>query len=297
MRHRSKRPLARTSPQGDDRIPPPAPIAIGGREFVWGTRTYLMGIINMTPDSFSGDGLGHDIEAAVARAALMAAQGADLLDVGGESTRPGAEPITAEEELRRVLPAVERIVREVDVPVSIDTYRAATAEAALRAGAAMVNDISGFRADPAMAATVARFGVPAIVMHNQRGRPFHDVISDILAGLRVSFALAEAAGVPRERLIIDPGFGFGWTYAQNLEILRRLRELTCLGRPILIATSGKSTIGAVLDKPPAERAFGTAATIAIGIANGGDIARVHHVAAMRDVCRMADAIVRGTWPG
>jgi dihydropteroate synthase len=256
-----------------------------------------MGIINMTPDSFSGDGLGHDIEAAVARAALMAAQGADLLDVGGESTRPGAEPITAEEELRRVLPAVERIVREVDVPVSIDTYRAATAEAALRAGAAMVNDISGFRADPAMAATVARFGVPAIVMHNQRGRPFHDVISDILAGLRVSFALAEAAGVPRERLIIDPGFGFGWTYAQNLEILRRLRELTCLGRPILIATSGKSTIGAVLDKPPAERAFGTAATIAIGIANGGDIARVHHVAAMRDVCRMADAIVRGTWPG
>jgi dihydropteroate synthase len=273
----------------------PTPITIGGREFVWGRRTYLMGIVNVTPDSFSGDGLGYDADAAVARAQRMVAEGADLLDVGGESTRPDAPPVPLEEELRRVLPVIERIVKAVDVPVSIDTYKAATAEAALRAGAVLVNDISGFRADPAMAATVARFGVPAIVMHNQRGRPFHDVIGDIRGGLEASFSLARAAGIPRDRLIIDPGFGFGWTYPQNLEMLHRLAELKPLSRPVLIATSMKSTIGAVLDKPPAERVFGTAATIAIAIANGGDIARVHHVAAMRDVCRVTDAIVRGNW--
>jgi dihydropteroate synthase len=268
---------------------------IGGRTFPWGSRTYLMGIINATPDSFSGDGLGYDVDAAVERARRLVAAGADLLDIGGESTRPDAPPVAPDEERRRVIPVVERVVKAVDLPVSIDTYRAKTAAAALRAGAVLVNDISGFRADPAMAATVARFGVPAIVMHNQRGRPFHDVIGDIRAGLAVSFALAEAAGVPRERLIIDPGFGFGWTYPQNLEMLRRLRELKALGRPLLIATSNKSTIGAVLDKPPGERGFGTAATIAIAIANGGDIARVHDVAAMRDVCRVSDAIIRGNW--
>jgi dihydropteroate synthase len=284
------------APTSENRpIAAPQPIVIGGREFVWGRRTYLMGIVNATPDSFSGDGLGYDVDAAVARAQRMAAEGADLLDVGGESTRPDAPPVPVEEELRRVIPVIKRIVQTVSVPVSIDTYKAAVAEAALSAGAVMVNDISGFRADPAMAEAVARFGVPAIVMHNQRGRIFHDVIRDIRGGLKISFALAEAAGTPRERLIIDPGFGFGWTYPQNLEMLRHLAELKRLGRPILIATSSKSTIGAVLDKPTAERIFGTAATVALGIANGGDIARVHNVAAMRDVCLVSDAIVRGNW--
>lgn len=272
---------------------PPEPISIGGRTFVWGRRTYLMGIVNVTPDSFSGDGLGYDVDAAVEQARRMAAEGADLLDVGGESTRPDAEAVSLEEELRRVIPVIERVARAVDLPLSIDTYRATTAEAALRAGAALVNDISGFRADPAMAETVARFGAPAIVMHNQRGRPFTDVIGDIMSGLRVSLSIAEAAGTPRERLIFDPGFGFGWTVYQNLEMMRRLGELRELGRPLLIATSSKSTIGAVLDKSPPDRSFGTAATVAIAIAHGGDIARVHDVAAMRDVCRMADAIVRG----
>lgn len=270
----------------------PPPFTIGGHEFVWGRRTYLMAILNVTPDSFAGDGLGYDVEAAVVRARRLAAEGADILDVGGESTRPGADPVPLDEELRRVIPVIKRLVQTVDLPISIDTYKAATAEAALRAGAALVNDISGFHADPDMAATVARFGVPAIVMHNQRGRPVHDVIGDIRAGLEASFAFAEAAGIPRERLIIDPGFGFGWTVAQNMEILRRLPELKPLGRPILIATSNKSSIGAILEKPVEERSFGTAATVAIGIANGGDIVRVHDVAAMRDVCRIADAIVR-----
>jgi dihydropteroate synthase len=268
-------------------------LTIGGRGFDWGSRTYVMGIINVTLDSFSGDGLGLDVEAAVAQGRRFAEDGADILDVGGESTRPGFQAVTSEEEMRRVLPVVERLAREVDVPVSIDTYKAVVARAALDVGAHLVNDIWGFRHDPAMAPLVAERGVPAVVMHNQRGRDFRDVIGDIRAGLEVSLGLAQEAGIPRHRLIIDPGFGFGWAEEHNLEMLRRLEELRDLGLPILAGTSRKSTIGAVLGGAPVEeRLMGTAATLAIAIAHGADIVRVHDVAEMVQVCRVADAVVR-----
>ena len=268
-------------------------LTIGGRRFDWGSRTYVVGIINVTTDSFSGDGLGLDVEAAVAEWRRFAQEGADILDVGGESTRPGFQAVTPEEEMRRVLPVVERLAREVNVPISIDTYKAPVARAALKAGAHLLNDIWGFRHDPAMAPLVAELGVPAVIMHNQRGRDFHDVIGDIRAGLEVSLKLAEQAGIPRQRLIIDPGFGFGWAEEHNLEMLRRLGELRELGLPILIGTSRKSTIGAVLGGVPAdERLMGTAATVAIAIAHGADIVRVHDVAEMVQVCRVADAVLR-----
>ncbi|HEY8490812.1 MAG TPA: dihydropteroate synthase, partial [Dehalococcoidia bacterium] len=176
----------------------PAPIRIGPRTFVWGQRTYVMGILNVSPDSFSGDGVT-DVEAALERARRLVAEGADILDVGGESTRPGAAEVPAEEELCRVLPVLRRLRAALDVPISVDTSKAAVAREVLRAGADMINDVWGFRRDPALAAVVAEFGVPAVVMHNQRGRPFHDVIGDITAGLRASFAAARAAGVPEER--------------------------------------------------------------------------------------------------
>jgi dihydropteroate synthase len=273
-------------------------LTIGGRRFDWGARTYVMGIINVTLDSFSGDGLGLDVEAAAAQGRRFAEEGADILDVGGESTRPGFQAVTPEEEMRRVLPVVERLAREVDVPVSVDTYKAAVARAALDAGAHLVNDIWGFRHDPAMAPLVAERGVPAVVMHNQRGRDFHDVIGDIRVGLEVSLGLAQQAGIPRQRLIIDPGFGFGWADEHNLEMLRRLKELRDLGLPILAGTSRKSTIGAVLGGVPAEeRLMGTAATVAIAIAHGADIVRVHDVAEMVQVCRVADAVVRADLSG
>jgi len=271
----------------------PSPLTIGSRRFDWGSRTYVMGTINVTPDSFSGDGLGLDVEAAVAQGHRFVKEGADILDVGGESTRPGFQAVPLEEEMRRVLPVVERLASEVDVPISIDTYKAPVARAALEAGAHLVNDIWGFRHDPAMAPLVAGFGVPAVIMHNQRGREFREVIGDIRAGLEIGLRLAEQAGIPRQRLIIDPGFGFGWAEEHNLEMLRRLGELRDMGLPILIGTSRKSTVGAVLGGVPAEeRLMGTAATVAIAIAHGADIVRVHDVAEMVQVCRMADAILR-----
>jgi dihydropteroate synthase len=275
------------------RVSFPTSLTIGPRTFVWGERTYLMGVINVSPESFSGDGLA-DVEAAVAQARRFVDEGADLLDVGGQSTRPGFEDLSPEEETRRVVPVIERIVADLDVPVSIDTYKASVARAALEAGAHLLNDIWGFRKEPALADLCVEFGVPAVVMHNQRGRDHHDVIGDLRAGLEASIAIAGRAGLPRGRLIADPGFGFGWSEEQNLEMLRRLGELRDLGLPLLVGTSRKSTIGAVLDGAPVERRLaGTAATVAIAIANGADIVRVHDVAEMRDVARVADAVVRG----
>ncbi len=271
----------------------PQPITIGGREFVWGSRTYVMGVINVTPDSFSGDGLARDVAAAVEQAVRMRGDGADIIDVGGESTRPGFQPIPAEEEIRRTVPVIERLVRELDVPVSIDSYKAEVARAALAAGAQLVNDVHGFRREPEVAAVAAEFGVPAVAMHNQRDREFHDVIGDISAGLVESLRIARERGLPQERVIIDPGFNFGWTEEQALEMLRRLSELRALGRPLLVGTSRKSTIGAVLGLPVEERLEGTAATVALAIASGADIVRVHDVKEMARVARMADAVVRG----
>jgi dihydropteroate synthase len=278
---------------------------IGGRPFVWGSRTYVMGIVNVTPDSFSGDGFGGDVDGAVAQAERLVAEGADIIDVGGESTRPGSERISAAEELARVLPVVQRLARTLPVPVSIDTYKAAVAERCLDAGAALVNDIWGLRADPAMAALIARRRVPVALMHNQRGIAYADLLGDVIRMLRESIALGRRAGIAEERMIVDPGIGFGKSKEQNLELLHRLGELKVLGRPLLLGTSRKSTIGFVLNLPPEERVEGTGATVALGVAQGVDMVRVHDVREMVRICRMADAVVRWQpgangeqhWPG
>lgn len=279
-----------------------AELTIGPRRFVWGERTFIMGVINVSPESFAGDGVT-DVDAALGQARRFVADGADILDIGGQSTRPaqkqtaraGFDEVAPEEEIRRVVPVIERIVAQLDVPVSVDTYKAPVARVALRAGAHLLNDIWGFHCDPALAQIAAEFKVPAIVMHNQRGRESSgDIITDIRAGLEASIAIAEQGGLGRDRLIVDPGFGFGWTPEQNIELLRRLGELRALGLPVLVGTSRKSTIGALLDGAPAgERLFGTAATVALAIANGADIVRVHDVAEMRDVARVTDAVIRG----
>jgi len=263
-----------------------------GSEFRWGERTYVMGIINVTPDSFSGDGLSGDVEAAVAQGKRFVAEGADILDVGGESTRPNADPVSAEEELCRVIPVIERLAAEVTVPVSVDTYRYEVARRALSAGARMINDIWGLGHDPRLGDLAAVHGVPIVLMSNQRDGKRLDIVPEVIASLRRSIALAVDRGVPRQNIIVDPGVGFGKTLEQNLEIVRRLDELKCLKRPILIGTSRKSMIGLVLNLSPDQRLEGTAATVAISIAKGADIVRVHDVAQMVRVCRMSDAVVR-----
>lgn len=268
------------------------PTRCGSLELVWGTRTYIMGIINMTPDSFAGDGLGEDVEAALRQAREMVAKGADILDVGGESTRPGHQPVSLEEELCRVVPAVRRLSQELSVPISVDTSKAEVARRCLDAGAAMVNDVWGLTRDPAMAAVVASYDVPVVLMHNQEEARYEDVAADVIAWLRERVESALAAGVKAHNIIVDPGIGFGKTPAHNLELLRRMAELRVLGYPILLGTSRKFTIGKVLNLPPEERVEGTAATVAIGIANGADIVRVHDVREMYRAARVSDAIVR-----
>ena len=265
---------------------------IGDREFHWGSRTYLMGIVNVTPDSFSGDGVT-DLETAVAQAQQMEQDGADLIDIGGESTRPetwAGPGLSAEEELARVIPVVQRVAATIKVPVSIDTYKADVATRALEAGARLVNDVWALRRDPEMAAVVSRAGVPVVLMHNNPGGDYHDLLEEIAASLRESIELGQAAGVPEDRIILDPGIGFGKTREENLEIIRRLPELRRLGFPLLIGPSRKSFIGKTLDLPAGERLEGTAAAVALSIAGGADIVRVHDVKAMVRVARMADAI-------
>ena len=271
----------------------PAPIRCGNTEFRWGERTYIMGVLNLTPDSFSGDGLIWDTEAALAQARCFAAQGADIIDIGGESTRPDGQAVSADEEIKRVIPAIERLAGELSVPISIDTYKASVARRAVAAGARMINDVWGLRQDAGLARVAAEAGLPLVLTSNQRDRPAADIMSGVVSDLERAIRQAIAAGVPRENIIIDPGIGFGKSLKQNLEILRRLAELKQLGRPILLGTSRKSMIGLVLDLPVEKRLLGTAATVAIGIANGADIVRVHDVKQMREVSRMSDAIVRG----
>ncbi len=262
--------------------------------FQWGSRTYVMGIINMTPDSFSGDGLAVDAEAAAAQAKRFVEEGADILDIGGESTRPGHTPIEAEEELKRVIPAV-RAVREAlpAVPISIDSFKSSVAAAALDAGADIINDQWGMQRDPDLGKLAATRGVPIILMHNQTGTDYADLMEEMVRSLEESCQRALAAGVPAAHIIVDPGIGFGKTWEQNLVVLRHLSALKRTGCPILLGTSRKSVIGRVLDLPMEERVEGTSATVALGIAQGADIVRVHDVKAMARVARMADAIVRG----
>lgn len=287
-------------------------LTIGRTTFEWGRRTYIMGILNVTPDSFSGDGLlagGEDwIGRAVAQARGFFADGADLVDLGGESTRPGAQPVGAAEEMARVVPVIERLVAAGLGPVSIDTYKAEVARAALEAGADMVNDVWGLRRDPALAGVVAAHRAPVVLMHN-RSRPeavtsdprlggmylgteYHDLLEDVKAELRQSIALAHQAGIPDEHILLDPGLGFGKTVAQNLELIDRLEELRTLGYPLVVGPSRKSFIGRTLNLPAGQRLEGTAATVAVAAARGADVVRVHDVAAMARVARMADAIVR-----
>jgi dihydropteroate synthase len=273
--------------------------------FYWGKRTYVMGVINVSPDSFSGDGLA-DAEEATAKAKRLVSEGADIIDIGGESTRPASIPLAPDEELQRVIPVVEKLAHEVSLPLSVDTYKLEVARQALDAGADMINDIWGLKKEPRLAELAAQKGVPIVLMSNQRGSPCPDIMSAVISDLKRAIEQALDTGVPLENIIIDPGIGFGKTQEQNLEVLRRLEELQALGRPILLGSSRKSFIGWVLDLTPEQRssevAFvppgdqrleGTAATIAIGIAKGADIVRVHDVKEMTRVCKMSDALVRG----
>lgn len=272
----------------------PGGLAWGDRRFVWGSRTYVMGILNVTPDSFSDGGRYLDPAAAEEHALAMAEAGADIIDVGAESTRPGAAPVPAEEELRRLLPVLRRLAPKLDVPISVDTYKAQVARVALEEGAALINDVGGLRRDPAMAAVAAAHRVPVVAMH---ARPhgdtaYADFWGEILGFLRAAIERAEAAGLPREMVIVDPGFGFGKTPEQNLDLIRQLPRLRTLGAPVLLGTSRKSTIGRVLDLPVDQRLEGTAATVVLAVARGVDVVRVHDVAPMVRLVRMADTVVR-----
>jgi dihydropteroate synthase len=259
-----------------------------------GASTLVMGVVNATPDSFSGDGLAGDIGAAVALGERLVAEGADLIDVGGESTRPGSEPVDAPTEMRRVLPAVEALTGRLHVPISVDTRRAEVARAAVAAGATVVNDIWGLRGDPQMAGVVADHpGVALVAMHNHRGHAYSDLVADIARGLRESVAIAARHGIAADRLVLDPGFGFGKTPAQNLELMQRLSELGGIGCPLLLGPSRKSTIGLLLDgAPPELRVEGTLALCVIAVAAGVEVVRVHDVAAVRRGLRVADAVLR-----
>lgn len=262
--------------------------------------TWIMGILNITPDSFFDGGVIRDPGAALERARAQLADGADVLDVGGESSRPGADPVSVELECARVEPVVEALV-PLGAPVSVDTYHAETARRALRAGARMINDISGLRHDPEMAGVVAEAGCDYVLMH-MLGTPrtmqceprYTGVVDDLCAFFEERIAYAVRAGIREEAIWIDPGFGFGKTVAHNLAMLRGLHAFARFGRPVLVGTSNKSTIGAVLNVPVHDRMEGTAATVAVSIANGADCVRVHDVRAMSRVARMADAIVYGT---
>jgi dihydropteroate synthase len=293
----------------------------------WGSRTYLMGILNITEDSFSGDGIlsslaapGSDrlpapqslaslaLEAALAQAKRFVDAGADILDVGGESTRPGSQPLDADQEMERVLPVIEALAGKFEVLISVDTYKSEVAEAGIRAGAHIVNDVWGLRADPSLAAVAARHKTPLILMHNRSswahaeiraklggryvGMEYENLLEDVKRELLESVELARQAGVAEQRIILDPGIGFGKTVEQNLELIDRLGEIRALGFPVLLGPSRKSFIGYTLDLPADQRVEGTAAAVAVGIARGADIVRVHDVEYMSRVVRMTDAIVR-----
>jgi len=298
-------------------------LQIGNHTFNWGSRTFVMGILNLTPDSFSGDGIlalpkrpgtlvsgaVGEVEAAIQQAKEFLAYGADILDLGGESTRPGSQSVGAEEELERVIPVIEAIAKEFpEAVISIDTYKARVAEASFQAGAHILNDIWGLRADPELAAVAAAFRVPVVLMHNRSnpasvevraqlgnaylGSTYEDLMEDVKRELLASVELAVKAGVEESRIILDPGVGFGKTREHNLELINRLDEIRLLGFPVLLGTSRKSFIGFTLDLPADQRVEGTAATVAVGITRGADIIRVHDVKEMARVAKMTDAIVR-----
>ena len=262
---------------------------IGGRRFDWGSRTYVMGIVNVTPDSFSGDGLGSDVNAAVTQGLRMMGEGADMLDVGGESTRPGHLPVTAAEEISRTESVVRRLAREAEIPISIDTYKLEVAEVAVAAGATILNDVWGLARSPAIAGLAAAHDCALVLMHNQEGTEYRgDLMEEIKRFLAGAASRAIAAGMPREKVILDPGIGFGKTADQNWEVMRRFAELRELGHPILVGTSRKSFVGKLLDLPANERLEGTLATNVAAVLRGADIVRVHDVLEMARAVRVAD---------
>lgn len=263
-----------------------------GKKLILGQKTLIMGILNVTPDSFSDGGKFNTVEKAIERAQQMVEEGVDIIDLGAISTKPGFDEISTEEESNRFLPVLERIVKEINVPVSIDTYRAETARQALEAGAHIINDQWALRADPNMASVCAKYNAPVVLMHNQNGTQYNNMMEDILAFLQESIDIGLAAGIKKENMLIDPGIGFGKTVEQNLECMRQLREFKTLGQTLLLATSRKSMIGKTLDLPTDQRVEGTAATVALGIAYGADMVRVHDIKEMVRVARMTDAMVR-----
>jgi dihydropteroate synthase len=287
-------------------------LQIGNHIFNWGARTVVMGILNVTPDSFSGDGIlakGDAIQTAVAQAQDFLANGADILDVGGESTRPGSQTVNAEEELERVIPVIEALHKDFpDAIISIDTYKAKVAEAAFKVGAHILNDVWALRADPELASVAKKFNVPVILMHNRSnpasvevreqlgtayiGSEYENLIEDVKRELLMSVDIAKKAGIEERQIILDPGIGFGKKREHNLELINRLDEIRVLGYPVLLGPSRKSFIGFTLDLPAEERVEGTAATIAVGITRGADIIRVHDVKEMARVAKMTDALVR-----
>ncbi|MEW6003183.1 MAG: dihydropteroate synthase [Nitrospirota bacterium] len=263
-------------------------------------KTYIMGVLNVTPDSFSDGGLYFDKSAAIERAIQIVEEGADIIDIGGESTRPGSEPVSIEEEMNRVIPVIEALSKEIKISLSIDTYKSEVAKKALDAGASIVNDISGLRFDPKMPEIVSEYGVPLVIMHI-KGKPkdmqqnpvYEALIPEIMDYLRYSIRLAVRAGIPEQRIIIDPGIGFGKTFEQNLEIINNLHEFTLLEKPILIGPSRKAFIGKILgDAPVAERLEGTAAAVAVSVMNGADMVRVHDIKEILKVIKVVDAIKR-----
>lgn len=293
-------------------------LRVKGKSLAWGERTFVMGILNITPDSFSGDGLlagevekmgeGDRLARIREQARDFVASGADILDVGGESTRPGSSPVSAAEEIERVVPVIRALARELDALISVDTYKAEVAAEALKAGAHIVNDVWGLKADPQLASLVAADRVPMILMHNRSswahaelkerlggryvGVPYEDLLEDVKRELLESVKLAHQSGVSDEQIILDPGIGFGKTVEQNLELLDRTNEIRELGYPVLVGPSRKSFIGYTLNLPPDQRLEGTAAAVAVAIVRGADIVRVHDVEFMSRVVRMTDAIVR-----
>lgn len=254
-------------------------------------KTFIMGILNITPDSFSDGGCYIDIENAVAHARNMIEQGADIIDIGGESTRPGSSPVTAEEEIERVIPVIKRLSSELDVPISIDTYKAEVAKQAIEAGATIINDVWGAKADPNMAKVAADYDVPIILMHNRDNQNYDQLIPDMIADLMESVTIAKKAGVKDENIILDPGIGFAKTMADNLVVMRNLDAFGQLGYPLLLATSRKRFIGHVLDLPPTERMEGTGATVCLGIQKGCHIVRVHDVLEIARMAKMMDAML------
>ena len=265
---------------------------IGGEVFTWGTRTYLMGILNATPDSFSDGGKYVDPETAAEHALSMLREGADIIDVGGESTRPGAAPVDTAEEIRRVVPLISRIAGQHGIPISIDTYHAKTAEEAIVAGAGLINDIWGLKADPEMASVAAQYGVPVCIMHNRKSPDYVNLIEDMKRDLDSSINIALKAGVKNRNIILDPGIGFGKTYEHNIVVLSHLEDFGTLGYPLLLGVSRKSVIGLTLNLPVEDRLEGTIAANVAGILKGADIIRVHDVRQNKRAAAMADALVR-----